>query len=298
MMKAGHRFELKTIVIATDLTSPGSRALRYAKKLAQVHRSKLVVVYAIDPAGYAFPEGMSACTADDQSAREILRQIEHEISHQGIPIHSVVETGVIYERILQTALEHQADLLVLGTSAVAKVGRAALGTVARRLLVTAPFPILTVPPVTDGDSEFSGHWKNALVATDFSEASLAGLDHAQAIVGGKLVLVHVTSDFDAENQRHHLERLRFHAPFNDSHTVPVEHAVTGREAGMAIAEQAERAHTDLVVLGSPINELKDEDFATSTVLQVISNVGCPVLCVPAERNTSVEDVVKEFAAAM
>jgi nucleotide-binding universal stress UspA family protein len=76
------------------------------------------------------------------------------------------------------------------------------------------------------------------------------------------------------------ERLRFLAPFNESHTVPVEHLVDSGSAGKQIAEYAERFGSDLVVLGSPENELGEEDFATSTVLQVISKVKCPVLCLP------------------
>jgi nucleotide-binding universal stress UspA family protein len=198
MTRAGHQFELKTIVIATDLTHSGSCALRYAESLAKLHRSKLVVVHAIDPAGYALPEGMPEPTAANHSAREALKQIEREIGQQGIPIHSVLATGVIYERILEAALDHQADLLVLGTRAVAKVGRAALGTVARRLLATVPCPILVVPSAAAVDFEPTGHWYNVLVATDFSEASLTGLDQAQSIVGGQLVVVNVVRTLPAK----------------------------------------------------------------------------------------------------
>ena len=296
MTGTGHRFQLKTIVIATDLTHSGSCALRYAQRLAKLHRSKLVVVHAIDPAGYAFPEGLPASADADQGAHEALEQIEREMSHQGSPSHSVIGTGVIYERILEAALDHEADLLVLGTRASAKVGRAALGTVARRVLATAPCPILTVPPTADVDFEPAGHWQNVLVATDFSEASLTGLRHAQSIVGGQLVVVHVVEDPRDERREAHLERLRFLAPFNESHTVPVEHVVTAGEAGNVIAEEAERIHADLVILGAPADELQDEEFATSTVLQVISNVNCPVLCVPSARSASVADVVNELAA--
>lgn len=295
MTRARYHFELKTIVIATDLTHSGSCALRYAEGLAKRHRSKLVVVHAIDPAGYAFPEGMPQGAAGDQNARESLKQIEREISHQGIPIHSVIETGVIYERILEAAMDHHADLLVLGTRAIAQVGRAALGTVARRLLVTAPCPLLTVPPATDTSLEFAGHWQNVLIATDFSDASLAGLDLAQSIVGGQLIVVHAVDGSAGENRQSHLERLRYLAPINESHTVPVEYVVTAGEAGRAIAEQADRMHADLVVLGAPADELQDEEFATSTVLQVVSNVSCPVLCVPSIHNASVADVVNEVA---
>jgi nucleotide-binding universal stress UspA family protein len=297
MTSTRHGFEFKTVVIATDFTHSGSCALRYAKKLVQVHRSKLVVVHAIDPAGYAFPQGLPESAAADHSAREALRRIEEEISHQGIPIHSVIGTGVIYERILQAALDHRADLLVLGTRAIAKVGRAALGTVARRLLVSAPCPVLTVPPAAADNSDFSGHWRNVLVATDFSDASLAGLDKAQSIVGEQLIVVHVTEGSAVENRESQLKHLRFHTPFYESHTVPVEHVVTAGEAGTVIAKQADRIHADLVVLGAPVEELRDEDFATSTVLQVVSNVSCPVLCVPSMRNTSVADVLNELAVS-
>ena len=293
--KTGHRFSFKTIMVATDLTHSGSCALQYAQRIAQLHQSKFVVEYVIDPAGYAFPEGMSESVASDQRTRNALKQIEDEISDQGIPTHSVVETGVIYDCILQAAIDHQADLLVLGTRAAAKIGRAALGTVARRLLATAPCPILTVPPAANSNIASAGDWNNVLVATDFSDASLDALNRAQAIVRRQLTVLHVSDDPARSSHQRHLELLRFLAPFNESHTVPVEHVVVAGEAGEVIAEHAERLHADLVVLGSPIDERDDEEFETSTVLQVISNVSCPVLCVPFARDASMADVVNEFA---
>ena len=295
--KTGHRFSFKTIVVATDLTHSGSCALQYAQRIAQLHQSKFVVEYVIDPAGYAFPEGMSDSVASDQRTRDALRQIEDEMSDQGIPTHSVVETEVIYDGILQAAIDHQADLLVLGTRVAAKIGRAALGTVARRLLATAPCPILTVPPAANSNIASAGDWNNVLVATDFSDASLDALNRAQAIVRRQLIVLHVTDDPASSSHQRHLELLRFLAPFNESHTVPVEHVVAAGEAGKVIAEHADRLHADLVVLGSPIEERDNEELETSTVLQVISNVSCPVLCVPFARDASVADVVNEFALA-
>jgi nucleotide-binding universal stress UspA family protein len=295
--KTGQRFSFKTILVATDLTHSGSCALQYAQRIAQLHQSKFVVEYVIDPAGYAFPEGMSGSVASDQRTRDALRQIEDEMSDQGIPTHSVVETGVIYDGILQAAIDHQADLLVLGTRVAAKIGRAALGTVARRLLATAPCPILTVPPAANSNIASAGDWNNVLVATDFSDASLDALNRAQAIVRRQLIVLHVTDDPASSSHQRHLELLRFLAPFNESHTVPVEHVVAAGEAGKVIAEHADRLHADLVVLGSPIEERDNEELETSTVLQVISNVSCPVLCVPFARDASVADVVNEFALA-
>jgi nucleotide-binding universal stress UspA family protein len=285
----------KTILVATDLTHSGSCALEYAKKIAQLHKSTLVVVHAIDPAGFAFPEGLPRMPANDQAAREAVRKIEEETRAQGIEVHSLIETGLIYERILQAAADHRADLLVLGTRAAARAGRAALGTVARRLLASAPCPILTVPPAASANLTHVGRWERVLVATDFSAASLSALGHAQNITGGQLIVVHATADSGRERHAHHLERLRFVAPFNESHTLPVEHIVAEGEAGPIIAKEANRLRADLIVLGSPLNELTDEDLQTSTVLQVVAEASCPVLCVPRVRNGFAAHLEKELA---
>jgi nucleotide-binding universal stress UspA family protein len=70
---------------------------------------------------------------------------------------------------------------------------------------------------------------------------------------------------------------------NESHTVPVEHILTTCKAGQAIVDFVLKHQIDLVVLGSPATMLSEEDMHTSTVLQVISGVHCPVLCIPAPR---------------
>ena len=84
---------------------------------------------------------------------------------------------------------------------------------------------------------------------------------------------------------------------NESHTVPVEHIVAPGSAGKLIADYAEKFGADLVVLGSPENELAEEDFATSTVLQVISKVKCPVLCLPFVKNGSAAELTYEVVTS-
>jgi nucleotide-binding universal stress UspA family protein len=294
-MKNGYRLQFETIVVATDLTQGGSAAFRYAQAIAAQHKSVLVIVHVIDPVGYAFPEGAPELATADQNARDELRQIEEEIRHSGIPVHSIVETGVVYERILQTILDHQGDLLVLGTRAKTTIGRAALGTVARQLLAKAHCPVLTVPPDADANLQWAGRWHHVLIATDFSPASIYALNHAQRIADRRLIVLHAPKD--PSEHEPCLERLRFLAPFNESHTVPVEHIVTSGEPGKVIAEHAQQFHADLIILGSPVNELAEEDIHTSTVLQVISSVNCPVLCVPFAKDSSLKDVLEEVTVS-
>ncbi|MBV8116288.1 MAG: universal stress protein [Silvibacterium sp.] len=289
------RLQFNTIVVATDLTDTASAALRYAKAVALRHKSVLIVVHVIDPVSYAFPEGIPEYAAADQAAREELKKIEEETRQHGIPIHSVVETGIVFERILQAVEDHNADLLVLGTRAKTGIGRAALGQVARRLLAKAECPVLTVPPDSEAHLPWAGHWRHVLVATDFSAASLSALGHAQRIAYEQLMVVHAADDSTGNECKRYIEQLRFLAPLNESHTLPVEHIVSAGEAGRVIAEHAKRFHADLVVLGSPGVELAEEDFHTSTVLKVISQVECPVLCVPCIPYPLTDAVVNEVA---
>jgi nucleotide-binding universal stress UspA family protein len=121
------------------------------------------------------------------------------------------------------------------------------------------------------------------LATDFSACSLAALTVAHRIAHDELIVLHSSEEESDVERRRQLERLRFLAPMNESHTVCVEHIVTSGEAGPVIVDFTLTRQVDLVVLGSPATMLSEQDLETSTVLQVISGVHCPVLCIPSSR---------------
>jgi nucleotide-binding universal stress UspA family protein len=272
--------KFKTIVVATDLSHMSSCALPYAQAIAKLHHAELVVVHVIDPVAYAFPLGSPSFQAVDQTAREELQKIEQETRSLGIPIHSVIESGAICDRILEAVESHGADLLVLGTCGKTQAGRTALGTVARQLLARAQCPILTVSPDAEASIPWAGRWRHVVAAVDFSPISISALLYAHQMTNKQLIVVHAVTSLAGKDCAGLQERLRFLAPVNESHTVPVEHIVEPGDAARLIARYVRNFHADLVVLGSPNDELGKDDLETSTVLQVISSVSCPVLCVP------------------
>lgn len=280
-MTISKQFPFDTIVVAMDFSEKSCSVLRYAQAMAHWHGANLVLVHVIDPIGYAFPAGVPSSISTDSEAREELQQIEEQLRRHGIPVRSVVETGDITELILQTVHDYGGDLLVLGTRGKTGAGRAALGAVARQLLARAECPILTVTPDVEPLIPWAGRWRSVLLATDFSPSSLAALTAAHRMAHVQLTVLHSSEGADELGRRRRLERLRFLAPMNESHTVPVEHVVTSGSAGQIISEFARKHAVDLVVLGNPATVLSEEDMATSTVLQVISQVHCPVLCIPA-----------------
>lgn len=282
-MTCSKQFPFETIVVATDFSQKSSSTLRYAQALACRHGAKLVLVHVIDPIGYAFPLGMPSSLSADQAAREELNRVEEQLRKDGIPVHSVVETGDICDLILQTVRDHSGNLLVLGTRGKTGAGRAALGAIARQLLAKTECPILTVTSDVEPLMPWAGRWRTVLLATDFSPCSLAALTAAHRIAHVQLTVLHSSAAESDIERRNHLEQLRFFAPMNESHTVPVEHVETTGEAGQVIVDFVSKHAIDLVVLGSPETMLSEEDMQTSTVLRVISGVHCPVLCIPAPR---------------
>lgn len=275
------KFRFETIVVAADFSDALCPARRYAQAIAKAHRAKLIIAHIIDPVGFAYSGGEPESIRNDKVAHEEVLRIENETRSRGIPVHSASESELIRDRILESVRNNHADLLVLGTKAKTEAGHMALGIVARRLLARTPCPMLMVP--ADGEKHLftAGSWRKVLIATDFSLASLEALGYAHRVAYEKLLVVHARPSVEAAENGVALERLRFLAPFNESHTVPVEHVVTTGDPGKVIAQHARKFSADLVVLGSPVDELTEEDSSTSTVLHVVSKVDCPVLCVPS-----------------
>jgi nucleotide-binding universal stress UspA family protein len=287
--------KFRTITVATDLNYPASEALRYAQAMARMYQSTLVVVHVIDPLAYALPEGVPLFLAANQAAVAELRKIEEETMALGVQVRSVMESGSVCDRILQTIKDHNADLLILGTRAQTEAGRVALGTVARQLLARSRCPILTISPDAAKSLPWAGCWGRVLAATDFSPASVRALQCAHQLALRQLVLLHVSENGRRVPATHCLEQLRFLAPLNESHTVPVEHIVDSGIAADLIDRYVRKYAVDLLVLGSPERELVEQDFHSSTVLQVISRVHCPVLCLPGQTQPSADATPPDLA---
>ena len=296
-LHAAKQFPFKTIVAAVDFSEESAAALRCAQELARQQHAMLLLIHVIDPVGYAFPDGPPPAMDHDKAAKQELARIEAEVKKQGIPVHSRVETGIVCERILLSLRDHKAALLVLGTKAVTGAGRAALGLVTRQLLAHSPCPILAVAPDDPKKPRKFGRWQNVLTATDFSAASLCALHYAQRITSAHLIVVHSARCGRHMDCPNCLERLRFLAPFDESHSVPVDHTVTGGDPALTIVQLAKKLRPDLIVMGAPSPAHTEHDLEHSTVAQVIAAAPMPVLIVPEDRERYADELIEEVATA-
>jgi nucleotide-binding universal stress UspA family protein len=107
---------MNTIVIGYDDTDPSKRALDRALELAKAFGSTLVVT-SVAPVGSGGGRSMGALDPTDSPAdhREELTHARAAIESAGVPAQYVLGVGGTADAIVETAEEHGADLIVVGT---------------------------------------------------------------------------------------------------------------------------------------------------------------------------------------
>ena len=141
---------LKNILVATDFSEPSAVALAYGRDLARSYGARLHVLHVIEDVmirysseiGFALPE----LQADlEKAARRDLDALIAEDDRRTMEVVSTIETSVnIPGAIVAYARECDIDLVVTGTHGRGAVSHLLMGSVAERVVRSAPCPVLTV----------------------------------------------------------------------------------------------------------------------------------------------------------
>lgn len=149
----------KHIVVAIDLTEVGRSAMLAALDLAAAIGARLTFVHAIEPTptpatmeAYAL-EGMPTDWAqriNDARLHAATHQVQALVTmceRPGVAIDGQVIFGVIPDVVNALITKLGADLLVVGSHGRQGLSHFLLGSVAERLMRSAPCPVLVVRPV-------------------------------------------------------------------------------------------------------------------------------------------------------
>ena len=142
---------IRRILHPTDF-SPASRpAFRRAVELARALRGSLLVVHVMPPPplvgeGYITPVTIAAILRSQRDAAERgLRTLVRRARAAGVRVSGrLAASGLTHEQIVRMARRHRADVIVMGTHGRTGLTRLMLGSVAARVIATAPCPVLTV----------------------------------------------------------------------------------------------------------------------------------------------------------
>jgi nucleotide-binding universal stress UspA family protein len=143
--------KIRTVMLASDFSPVSRAAFVRAVDLAKANRAKLVVMHAVMLSAptlggeYIPPQTWDRIEAATRAAAN--RQVGALVAkarRAGVRAAGLVVAGSPYEVIVRAARSKRADILVLGTHGRTGLPRFFLGSVAARVLATAPCPVLTI----------------------------------------------------------------------------------------------------------------------------------------------------------
>jgi nucleotide-binding universal stress UspA family protein len=142
---------LKTILVATDFSEPSDAALAYGRELARTFRAQLVVVHVAENlVTFGGADGFVALEPDLQRdlAAAAKRRLAALISAEDVEQLSartvLLTSNTTAASITDYAKEANVDLIVIGTHGRGGIAHLLMGSVAERVVRTAPCPVLTV----------------------------------------------------------------------------------------------------------------------------------------------------------
>ena len=140
----------KKILVPVDFSGCSAEAVRAGAELAQRFDAELVVVHVFEPIlyttpdGYPFlmPEQIESLLADYAKALERAKLDAQAAGAKRVQVQEL--QGFAASEIIAHATRGGFDLIVLGTHGRTGIKHALLGSVAEKVVRTAPCPVLTV----------------------------------------------------------------------------------------------------------------------------------------------------------
>jgi nucleotide-binding universal stress UspA family protein len=138
---------IRHILVAHDLTPNAEPALQYALELARNGAARLSVLHVHDVSAASAAELASTASDWMASIAETARQRLDEVCAEagaGTVLHPELREGAPWREIDRFAADQDVDLIVMGTHGRRGLPHALLGSVAEKVVRTAPCPVLVV----------------------------------------------------------------------------------------------------------------------------------------------------------
>lgn len=288
------RPDKETILLATDFSRPARQVVPYAVELAARLNLSLTILHVVKaPPGSEqwSPAARRSLGPLKTKALLELGRLIRIANERSVTADYRLLVGIPEDSILNAAEDPAVTLLALGTHGRTGWDRFRLGSVAEKILRTAPCPVLTVR-ASDAEKAPRLSLSRILVPTDFSAFSKAALEFAVVLakqLRAKVVLLHVTEPSRSSRPapiqimdpvRRRTDRLfqRFISACRAAEIVS-ERIVLPGDPVKGILDQAKRIKADLIVMGTQGRRGVKLLALGSVAASVVRKGNCPVLVV-------------------
>jgi universal stress protein A len=142
---------VKKILVCTDFSEPSAVALEYGRSLARTFGASLRVLHVVEHMATRYYIDVGYIALPDlekeleDSARQQLAAIVTDDDRRTLHAEPIVRSAAsAAQAIVDDARDQGIDVIVVGTHGRGGVSRVLLGSVAERVVRTAPCPVLTV----------------------------------------------------------------------------------------------------------------------------------------------------------
>jgi nucleotide-binding universal stress UspA family protein len=136
------------ILVPHDFSDTAEHALSFAVDLASKLGADITLVHAYEVPNYGYPDGVAVAVDVvgniQRAAESALEGVATRVRRSGVEVRALLRQGAPWSEIDASAEETRADLIVMGTHGRHGLARALLGSVAEKVVRTAPCPVLTV----------------------------------------------------------------------------------------------------------------------------------------------------------
>src|SRR6266511_5710538 len=142
--------EIRQILAPTDFSEFSKQAVQCAYELAQKFGAKLLLLHVVELPPYpidGFVPARTGLLEDLQRQASLdLAQVLLEAQGATVEIRRQVVVGIPYRTIVEVAAAEKVDLIVMATHGRTGLSHLVMGSVAERVVRTAPCPVLTIRP--------------------------------------------------------------------------------------------------------------------------------------------------------
>lgn len=146
---------MKKILIPVDFSEIAAEALRLAMEIGTPFGARLLLLHVVhdptdNPGFYvAKKAGKKVLRNMEAAAREMMDEFVARHVKGYEPIETQVIPGLPAAQIVELAKKEKVDLIAMGTRGRSGLERAILGSVADKVIRSAPCPVLTVREVAE-----------------------------------------------------------------------------------------------------------------------------------------------------
>ena len=289
--------QLRSILVATDLSAAARRAAERAALLARSTGAWIALLHvvnagALDELRRWFEQGVRAGQSLVDEVTHRTREVAAEVrAAYDVAIDNRTVVGPVIDEIVNAADEEEADLIVTGTLGGGLLRNHLVGSTAERVVRSSRRPVLMVRKTP------SGPYRRVLVPVDFSKWSAPSVELAAAIAPdayfilmhavkvpfeGKLRLVgvdqSVIDDYRARARIDAMDRMRdlaSRAGLRDGAWRAV--APDGDVPWLEILGQETEHECDLIVMGKHGRSAVEELLLGSTTSRVMDDAASDIL---------------------